>query len=273
MNKIILISDVVKEKMNECVEAGGKQFMASIRPIYGSTNSGVPLHIGTCTLIEVAQNKYIVSAAHVFDENQYSSLYFGSSSELEPLEGNIFSTQNVDGKRSNDHFDFAWMKIPQKLLSKLNNVNFISENDIANGKENSKGRFYLALGYPNSKNRKINILQKSVKPMYFKYGATVQSNIKLCQKLNISGNQHLFLNYDLKGSRNSDGNKVASIKPTGISGGGLIDMGIFASTDKLLPDVSFVGKLAGILIENHKAHKAISAIKINVIVDQIKKMS
>ena len=258
--------------MNECTEAGAKQFMSSIRPIYGSSkNMSAPIHIGTCILIEISKTKYMVSAAHVFDENKYNSLYLGARSELELVVGDIYTTQKVNGNRSEDHFDFAWMKLTSELLSKLDNVKFISENDLANEQEDPHGRLYLALGYPNSKNKKVNIQKKSVTPKFLKYSSTVKSKPSLCEKLRITGNEHLFLDFDSKQSKDSDGNIVMSVKPTGISGGGLIDMGNISKPKNFLPGIPCVGKLAGILIENHKEHKAMSAVKIGVIVNQIKK--
>lgn len=265
-------NEIVREKMNECLEAGAEQFKSSIRPIYGSSINGVPIHIGTCVLIEVSKIKYVVSAAHVFDEKKYTSLYIAARSELELLTGEIFTTQEVDGKRRNDHFDFAWMQATSELLSNLDDVDFISENELASGQENPQGRLYLALGYPNSKNKKLNVQQKTVTPKYLRYSSTVKPNASLCEKLNITGNEHLFLDFCSKQSKDSDGNIVSSIKPTGISGGGLIDMGLVSKPENLSIGASNIGKLAGVLIENHREHKAMSAVKIDVIMNQIKKI-
>ena len=270
MSELKLLNEAVRDRINKCSDVGAAQFISSIRPIYGSFSGEIPEHIGTGILLEIAGINYILSAAHVFDHSECASLYFGPNSGLELLEGEIFTTEKVAGKRFNDHFDFAWMKLPTELPLKIKNVKFLAENNFANGQEDPKGRIYLALGYPNSRNE-IRFSEKSFIPKYLKYSSTVKQDPVLCNKLNITGSKHLFLNFDSKTSKDSEGNIVGTIKPTGISGGGLIDMGIVSKPENLLPETPCRGKLAGILIENRNEHKALVAVKISVIVDQIKK--
>jgi hypothetical protein len=272
MGIIKALDEIALEKMNECSEAGAGQFKSSIRPIYGSSRNGTPRHIGTCILLNLNQENYLLTAAHIVDENKFSSLYVGTRSELELIEGEFFITREPVGGRINDHYDFAWKKLSTEFLAKLKNVKFIYEKDLAINLENTDSRLFLALGYPNSKNKKVNLLQKSVTPRFMKYSSTVKPNTDLCKKLGISENQHFFLNFNSKHSKNSDGLIVNSIAPKGISGGALIDMGSFGPK-QFEPGIQCKGKLAGMLIENHKEHKAISAIKIGVIINQIRKLT
>lgn len=265
------IKQIVREKVNECTDAGAEQFILSIRPIYGSSAQGSPIHIGTCILLNVRQENYLLTAAHVIDENKYSSLYVGGETELELIEGDFLTTRKPEGGRSNDRYDFAWTKLPKEFLAKLGKVEFIYEKDLAVNRANTNGRLYLALGYPNSKNKKVDNRKKSVTPKYLKYSSIVKPNTALCQKLGISGNEHLFLDFDSKHSKNSDGLIVNSIEPRGISGGVLIDMGSISKPGQLVAGNPCKGKLAGMLIENHKDHKAMLAVKIGVVINHMKK--
>jgi hypothetical protein len=220
-------------------------------------------------LLNLGHENYLLTAAHIVDENKNTSLYVGTGNELELIEGEFFITREPEGGRNNDHYDFAWTKLSTDFLSKLERVKFIYEKDFAINLGNHYERLFLALGYPNSKNKNVNVPNKSVKPKFQKYSSIVKPNNDLCQKLGVSGNEHLFFEFDSKHSRNSDGAIGNSIEPRGMSGGAIIDMGRIG-LKQLVPGTPCQGKLAGMLIENHKDHKTILVIKIGVIIKKIK---
>lgn len=265
------MGEFVRERMNECTNAGAQQFISSIRPIYGSSENGNPIHIGTCLLMEIENHKYLLTAAHVIDENEYSSLYVGGKSEVILIEGDFHCTMRPEDGRDNDHYDFAWLQLSDQLIEKIGNACFAQETQLSYYNGQPEGRLYLALGYPNTKNKKINTPKKSIKPYYMKHASTVNQNEVLRRKLGVSGKDHLFLEYNSKHSKDEEGKIVNSIVPRGISGGALIDMGNIANPDSYIPNAPCSGQIAGMLIENHKDCKAMSAVKIGVIVEQIKK--
>ncbi|OAI10146.1 hypothetical protein A1507_21935 [Methylomonas koyamae] len=269
MGIIKSVNEIVREKMNECVDVGTQQFANSIKPIYGSTEQGRPEHIGTCILLTINAKNYLLTAAHVIDNNEYTSLYIGSESNLILIEGNFLCTSKPNGCRDNDHYDFAWLEISETLLNKIGDASYISDENIAKKQEKTEGKLYLALGYPNSKNKKINNIAKSVKPQLFRYSSTIKQSQELCNKLGISGDDHLFLQHNSKHSKDSDGITVNSIEPRGISGGALIDMGNISKPEQYTEHVQCTGKLAGLLIENNKEYRLMSAVKINFIIQHI----
>jgi len=270
MGIVKTVSEVVRERMNECTDAGAQQFIGSIKPIYGSSHNGIPIHIGTCILLQIDNNKYLLTAAHVTDENEYSSLYIGGESELILIEGNFFRTEKPEGDRKKDHYDFAWLKINDEFIKKIGDVSFVEETQLISDNGSTEGKLYLALGYPNSQNKKINTHKASLTPKYIKYSSTIKPNDALCQKLGVSGEEHLFLGYDSTYSKDNNGHKVNSFAPKGISGGALVDMGKISDPKSYIPQTPCNGKIAGMLVENHKEFKAMSAVKINVVLDQIK---
>jgi len=260
MGIVKTVSEVVRERMNECTDAGAQQFIGSIKPIYGSSHNGNPIHIGTCILLQIEKRKFLLTAAHVTDKNEYTSLYIGGGTELILIEGD----------RKKDHYDFAWLKLNEAFINKIWDVNFADETQLLFNNDDTEGKLYLALGFPNSKNKKINTQETSLTPKYMKYSSTVKQNDALCQKLRISGADHLFLDYDSKYSKDDNGQIVNSYAPRGISGGALVDMGKTSDPKSYIPQTPCTGKIAGMLVENHKDFKAMSAVKINVIVEQIK---
>jgi hypothetical protein len=103
----------------------------------------------------------------------------------------------------------------------------------------------------------------------WKYSASVKPNDQLARKLGISGQDHFFLDFDSKHSRDADGKIVNSISPVGASGGPLIDMGCIANPENLAPDRQLAGRLAGILIEHKDSDKAIVAVKIGLVLSRL----
>ncbi len=271
MGVVKSIDEIVRERMSQCTAAGAQQFIGSIRPIYGSTQSGNPIHTGTCILLQIENGNYLLTAAHVIDENEHSSLYVGGESKVILIEEEFLCTKKPEGGRDNDHYDFAWLQLGDQFIGQMGNVCFAEEKQLSSYNGQTEGRLYLALGYPNTKNKQIDTQGKSVTPHYMKYASTVKPNETLCKKLGVSGKDHLFLNYNPKYSKDELGKIVNSIAPRGISGGALIDMGNIARPDSYVPNASWKGQIAGMLIENHRDYKAMLAVKIGVIVEQIKR--
>jgi hypothetical protein len=82
----------------------------------------------------------------------------------------------------------------------------------------------LALGYPVSKNRKIDHARRTIHPRRLAYACNVLPDNALANKLGVDGNDHLFAKYE-KRSQDFSGVVFNSVSPTGLSGGALIDLG------------------------------------------------
>jgi hypothetical protein len=65
---------------------------------------------------------------------------------------------------------------------------------------------------------------------------------------------------------------VNSLKPTGISGGALIDLGNLADLDRLAEPGS-AGRLVGLLIEHRTRHKAMVAMRMTTIIRAINEIA
>ena len=273
MNKIITLEEAVREKQNQLSELALRQFRNSIRPIYGSTENENPIHIGTCTFLKLNNKHYLITAAHVLDENTNTTLYIAGEKSLVKLEGNANQTTKIDNERENDHYDIAWMELSEETKKSIGKVSFIGEENIIYRDVKTEGRLYVALGYPNSKNKKVNNISKSIKPKIWRYSSTVKENKELCEELKISGEHHYFLDYNSKYSRDSEGNKMSSMKPIGMSGGALIDMCSLINLEKYKQGSENNGFLAAILIENQKKYKSMVCVRLSLILDQIKNMT
>jgi hypothetical protein len=273
MALIKTLEEAVRERMHELTEAAAGQFSEAIQPIYRGTEKGLPEQTATCTLLHFGDHKYLATAAHVVDENtdNGSTLYVGGApgGPLIEINGEFWITQKPRNDRNNDRYDFAVWRMPETVIDALGNVTYYTDREIGDDRSSPTGRIYLMLGYPNSKNKKVDVQGKGIKPTYSKYTGIVKANPELTEKLGISGEDHLFLGFDEKHSKDSEGKIVNSINAHGLSGGALIDLGSLAAPDNFDAARNARGRLAGILIEHQSDDKAIVAVKMGVILGRL----
>ncbi|MGX9144671.1 trypsin-like peptidase domain-containing protein [Mesorhizobium sp. 128a] len=251
----------LREITNTLVERAKLQFREAVVPIYGSKANGRPVHIGSAVLLHLNGVKVLLTAAHIIDANVFTTLYVGSGKKLRPIVGEFTATGAPNG-RDHDHYDFAFYEVPKELADNLDG-RFIGLEEISRSARLDQGRYYTALGYPNSKNRKYDPLRNSVKARLFSYSSIHKVYPEVATKLPAAGEHHIFLTYD-KRSRDNDGTVVDSTKLKGMSGGAVIDvgrptdLGVFSSGELPAP------LLAGIVIELKK-EKVLLAVQMAVI--------
>src|SRR5262245_54212803 len=76
-------------------------------PVYRETRKGTPELIGSAVLIQIADRRFICTAAHVLDERNGSNLYLPEGSMLQTFAAQFRVTQVPASGRRDDKFDFA----------------------------------------------------------------------------------------------------------------------------------------------------------------------
>lgn len=266
MTIIKTINELAFERMDICSDVLAKKYLLSVRAIYGATDNGRPYHIGSCILLEYKGNKILVTAAHVIDHNEQTSLYISGENNLVQLIGSCFTTSSRDDDRGKDKLDFSVFPISDKLASDLGNLYFIPEKEWALEELSEKDRCCLALGFPNSKNKKIDPSKNEFKLEPFVYTSTIKSDPKLFEEIGFSTADHYLLDFCSKHSKDSDNKITNSICPTGVSGGGLFLLEGIANPESYRPEIECKGKFLGILIEQRKNKKVLVFTRIAVII-------
>lgn len=258
--------------MNKCAMQLAHEYLSSVRPIYGSTDQGRPCHIGSCILLNINSRKMLLTAAHVIDESKVSTLYLAGGGELVPINGECNNTSSPDGDRHKDKFDFAFIQLSDLIVEKLVDCVFLTEQQLLNSGDQEVGGLYLALGYPNSKNKKVNNCEKKIvlKPLI--YTSTLKHDELIFQRIGIKSNTHLLLVYKKK-SKDEYGEIDNSVFPTGASGGGLFLVEGMTKLESYLPSAKCNGKLVGLLVEWHKDEKVIVATRMSQILSAINHLS
>jgi hypothetical protein len=269
MGGIKTVQEAERDRINECIDAVCDRFGGAVRPVYGSDDRKLATHIGSATLLKVGGTPLIVTAAHVIDESEHGALYVAGETHLVPIEASFEITGRPPGGRKEDRYDFAVAKLSPATCSELGDVGYVADGDLLLHGAPTSGYLYVVLGYPNSKNKKIDHANKVVRSELWKCGGLAGPAEALQAKLNVSSQDHLFIGFDRKRSRAADGSVVNSISPRGISGGAVFDAGNLADPDNLRPDAHMRRRLAAIVIEYHPKHSRIVATRIRVVLDAI----
>jgi hypothetical protein len=269
MGGIKSVQEAERDRINECIDVVCNRFESAVRPVYGSNDRKLATHIGSATLLKLGGTPLIGMAAHVVDENKHTALYVGGETHLIPIEASFEITSLPPGGRNEDRYDFAVAKLSPATFSELGNVGYIADDDLLLHDALTRGHLYVLLGYPNSKNKKIDHANKVARSELWKYGSHAGPHKALEAKLKVSGKTHLFIGFDRQHSRAADGRVVNSIGPRGISGGAVFDAGNVADPDNLRPDAHIRGRLAAIVIEYHPQYGRIVATRIGVVLDAI----
>lgn len=278
MSIVKTFQEMLSDKMSESMDCCYKEAIDFVCPIYGADDRSNPYHIGSCTLIELNGSKILLTAAHVLDENKYTTLYIGlgNNEELMPIIDEFQITEKPGGDRDNDRFDFAWSVISTELESKLKSKRFYQltkENIHSNF---TTGRLFMPIGFPNSRNKKFNAGTKKIKSQALKYSSTINEDDNTYTELGFSMDMHLLLDYE-KYSLDEQGEKTHSIVPKGISGGVIVDIGSHSNPESFIPGVSNVCRCVGLLIEHRTNKEVLVATKLSfifkIILSELKKQN
>lgn len=242
----------------------GQQFLPIVRPVYVLKPSGIPDQVGSCVLVQMAGRRYVVTAAHIADQLASARLYIGGQKEFVEITGQCLTTPKPEGDRNKDHYDFAIWPIPTDAASQLGEVTYIDAKEIAPNRHSREGLFYVAYGYPNTRNTFLDVSRYHAPAWAFRHTARSLEDRALARRLGISGDDHLFVSYE-KYVSNGLGTRARSVKPKGLSGGALIELDVWSSFHGRPR-----GRLAGIILSRPPQKRTkLVAVKIHLVLASI----
>jgi hypothetical protein len=259
-----IMSEILHERMSLAFADLGKAVIPIYRGDLRAENKGRAEHIGSGVLLNRRNGHFLVTAAHVIDHKNVSHLYIPTQGRLSMLEGDGIATTAPHGLRDDDRFDFSVIELSTAVVEALGDIRYVTENEFRGTDTDMSGHGLMALGYPVSKNKKIDHVKKQIHPKRLSYGAHFLKDDEFAQKLKISGEEHLFVKYE-KRSRVANGAVVDSFSPTGMSGGALIDLGKIGVLSALGQKLDGPFRIAGILIEYYKDKNRMVSVKSDAI--------
>jgi hypothetical protein len=269
--KLLSVGEAGRQRAAECAEIVGERFLRSLRLIYGVGERDQPVALGTSLLLRHRGVPYLVTAAHVLDDANITTLYVTAlptehgPGALITVTGTFVVSKAPEGRRSKDRLDFAFRRLEPAEAARLDLDCFIDSADVSENRGTTSGRQYIVMGYPASRNKRVNVQAKTVDQAAWTFQGTYLDDPKFAEHLGVSGAQHIFLEHGKKVG-NYEGGIESPVSPKGASGGAVIDLGI-PDPAKLASDAPCTGRLAGWFIEFHKAEKRLVGVKIQVLLE------
>lgn len=269
MTKFQTLKDVARDLLQTGSEDARTRFGDSIVPIYGATSTSQPEHLGSAILMELSEGRFVLTAAHVLDHGDNTTLYLGASSagKLVAIVADAHVTVAPGDNRDEDRADFALIKVDPTLAVALANEKFIVEDQISRSVSDPSKRTYTCLGFPNSKNRITGYQGQSITPKLGIYTSVGRPPEKFPERAN--GEYHLLVDHDQKWSCDDAGNRVNSMNLHGFSGGAIIDLGEMGDPNGL--ETPYEPKLAALFIEGHRDEKVIIGTRVSKIIEALRK--
>lgn len=274
--KIVRIKSIIEaalDRAQECQTEVGERFKKSVGIAYGYNEKKQFIAYGSCTFLEVAGQKYIVTAAHVIDAARDFGFAVTGSSGLIQIVDDFLVTMKVDGCRVKDKHDFAFQRLSDQAIVGLGDaVEFIEAHQVSQNRGTMRGRQYLVVGYPASQNtRLIDRKSKRLRPQPWSYrgAAVAEMDAGLSQRTGLKQETNLAISFNDEEVGDYTGVPVEPPKVKGVSGGALIDLGL-PHPDRLASTTECIGRLAGIVIEGHKAEQLLAAVRIEHVLSAIR---
>lgn len=258
--------------LRERSEQARQTFRNAVVPVYAVLSRHKPTPkdlrlVGSAVLLSGEGRKYVATAAHVIDELDNSSLWIPRGDDLWPLHGKIIQSATPPGGRRQDVVDCSWLEIDSHEAGRFKAEPFVTESAISFNRNGYSERFYMAYGYPRSKNKKnINTVAMQARS----YSGCSAEPISIPGSLRTCRKRHIFMECDSKVTEEEDGTRRNAIAPAGMSGGALIDLGRFSDPKNAATSSAAPPLLAGILLEYHKTQRLLVALDIQVLIQGMK---
>jgi hypothetical protein len=183
--------------------------------------------MGSGVLLRTENHFFLITAAHVLDENQASGQTFQDlvtygSNKLLILKGDSFRSTVPPGKtRDDDKIDIGFIKLEQHMVDQIGTDRFWPSSDVDLDDVGQPGFLYGALGYPAEMNRLTEVDSiKPINPTPFNYTTEFRPP-NVYKKFKASTDTHVLLTASNKKSRLPGGRKGKIPDLRGMSGGGI----------------------------------------------------
>ena len=146
---------------------------------------------------------FLLTAAHVLDDNAKSTLYIPSKSgELIVLEGESFRSAADGENRESDLTDVGVVALKADLAERIGAESFLPVSMVDVDDIGKPGASYIAMGYPAKKNEQLNRTQRTIKRRPASYTANILP-VENLPKIGVHRGSHILIGYKQRHSRTS----------------------------------------------------------------------
>lgn len=228
---------------------------------------GKPDLIGSATLLQVEQTRFLITAAHVIDRAMNQALLVGNPSGFMQIGGCGKLTQPASDSRQADRNDTAVIALDEATTSFIEEAYAPLPVHYADATDSfSPGKSYEFFGCPwrkvdSSKSRRI------FEPSIFKFKSESVAETDYAS-LGLSPHKHITVEFDLKRVVDGNGRAVVAPDPEGMSGGPVWSFVPVDSSGQKM----WTRRLAGIAIRYISKKRTLVGVRINVALECIRMM-
>ena len=146
-------TDSVSTRLVENLESAERRIQGSICPIYVINARDNPKLLGSSVPFRVRRRTFLLTAAHVLDENKRTNLYVAGPEKLIALEGSSHRVRAPFGDRQRDTLDFGFIEVTGTPDEQWSRYKFVTPADLDVDDAGSEHTLYAFVGFPASKNK------------------------------------------------------------------------------------------------------------------------
>lgn len=253
----------VKEKIREQIEAVSVLAQNYTCQLFFNLK-----RVGSGFFIQVDDDYFLVSAAHVLEIHFIEGMKFPNGKELVPIKGKLLVTAPPEGfSRSSDKIDFSVIKLDSDTVNEVKKqFKFLSAEHIDIDHKTHEDPQYLLFGYPNEWTTVIAAKEQIIpRPLIMRTKMVDIDNLKL---ESYEQRSKFAVEYDPLKFISDDGDSKKKLpNPKGMSGSALWYIPFKKFVDSGAVDL----KLIGLVTDYHSGlDKVIAATNISVITETIR---
>ena len=248
----------IEKNFRENLKQTERRIQKTICPIYGIDNNDQPYLVGSSIPFRIQSRSFLVTAAHVLDEHQWTTLYTGGDEELVQLAGSSHRIQRPTAGRHVDNFDFGFIEISSSNSNQWSRYTFLTTSDLDAEDVPDGHTLYAFVGFPETRNRALRGHKFRLSAAIF---VLLSCSFERYGSLGLNPGTHFLGEFDREKQIDSERKVVTGPDPRGISGGGVWRLG--RASEFASPSNS--EKLIGIGIEYRRAEKVLVGVRISLV--------
>ena len=240
------------------LEQAQHRVQGAVCPIYGNDERGRPQLIGSSVPFRLGTRSFLLTAAHVLDENRRTSLCVGGMSDLVPLAGTSYRTGTPSSGRQGDKFDFGFIDISDTPQEQWLRYQFVTPDCLDVDDVPAADSLYAFVGYPETRNKRLKGQKFQLSPMA---SVLMPTPLRRYDSLGLNPTAQFAGEFSRK-QLDSKKRIVVGPEPHGISGGGVWRLG----TPMEFATGTNAEKLVGLGIEYRRSRSVLVGVRISLVV-------
>lgn len=251
--------------MDQADQQVKSQYAKSIGSLYTIDEKQRPLHCGTCSFIRHSKGLFLCSAQHVFEHVGYTDVHIFTSTGLVPIQFEAYRT-TPSATNAIDRIDIVIAKLDHRHDPWSHEFSPIDLTQACSTASNiSAPSVHVGLfGYPHSRNRPKGC-PPIIRSQAYLISGSQRFNQQLHKRCPINETTHAFMAYGKYRLDRQTSQKQRTVKPHGLSGGLMFDMGVLGKIQEVCGGSTRPPTPIAIITDYIRERDFVAGIKLSVV--------